>query len=83
MQIMPQNFKALSISDPFDPWQNIKGGAKYLKALLKRYHNNLKLALAAYNAGPDTVDRYQSVPPYPETREYVRKVLRRREQYRN
>ncbi len=75
MQIMPENYPNLSISDPFDPKQNINGGSRYLKQLLGRYGGQLPLALAAYNAGPTTVDKYQGIPPYPETRTYVRRVM--------
>ena len=75
MQIMPENFKDLSVNDPFDPSQNIMAGAMYLKRLLTRYKNRLSLALAAYNAGPTAVDKYQKIPPYNETVDYVRKVM--------
>ncbi len=75
MQIMPFNFKLLSIDDPYDPWQNIMGGAKYLKFMLNRFDNDLSLSLAAYNAGPNAVEKYGRIPPYPETTNYVRKVL--------
>ena len=64
MQIMPDNDETLNISDPFNPQQNIMGGTKYFKRMLNRYQNNLFLALAAYNAGPVAVDKYQEVPPY-------------------
>lgn len=76
MQIMPKNLQALNISDPFDPWENIMGGASYLKSMLERFRGELPLALAAYNAGPTVVEHYQDIPPYPETEAYVRKVLR-------
>lgn len=82
MQIMPANYKSLSIKDPFNPQQNIMGGVRYLKKLLKRYENKLPLALAAYNAGPDAVDKYQTIPPYAETQNYVRKVMKRYSQYK-
>jgi len=75
MQIMPENNRALNISNAFDPAQNIMGGAYYLKKLLIRYENRLSLALAAYNAGPEAVDRYRRIPPYRETQGYVRKVM--------
>lgn len=74
MQIMSQNFSDLNIENPFDPYQNIMGGTKYLKQLLEKYDNHLDLALAAYNAGPAAVDKYNGIPPYQETIEYVRKV---------
>ena len=76
MQIMPENFNALEIRDPFDPRQNIMGGARYFRTLLDRYQGKVALTLAAYNAGPTAVDRYQRIPPYVETQDYVAKVLR-------
>ena len=76
MQIMPQNFKLLGLKDPFDPTQNINAGARYFKQLYDRFNGKLALSLAAYNAGPAAVDRYKTIPPYEETEEYVRRVLR-------
>ena len=76
MQIMPENFNTLEIQDPFDPRQNIMGGARYFRTLLDRYQGKLALTLAAYNAGPTAVDRYQRIPPFVETQDYVEKVLR-------
>lgn len=76
MQIMPQNLELLDISDPFDPWENIMGGARYLKAMLERFKGKLPLALAAYNAGPTAVERYKDIPPYDETQRYVEKVMK-------
>lgn len=75
MQIMPQNYKLLGISDPFDPRQNIYGGTRYFRQLYDRY-GKLSLSLAAYNAGPTAVDQYKTIPPYEETENYVRKVLK-------
>ena len=83
MQIMPENFKILGINDPFDPTQNINAGARYFKQLFDRFNGKLALSLAAYNAGPAAVDRFKSIPPYQETEEYVRRVLRYYYNYKN
>jgi soluble lytic murein transglycosylase-like protein len=74
-QLMPGTARELGVKDAFDPEQNLDGGARYLRQLLTRYGGDLKRALAAYNAGPGAVDRHQGVPPYRETRQYVRRVL--------
>lgn len=74
MQLIPSTAKLVGISDPFDPIENIYGGAKYLKMLLEEF-KDLKLSLAAYNAGPEAVRQYQGIPPYSETINYVKNVL--------
>jgi soluble lytic murein transglycosylase-like protein len=74
MQLLPETAARLGVKDLFDPKENIDAGTRYLRELLETYHNNLTLALAAYNAGPDRVQQYGSVPPFRETVSYVRRV---------
>ncbi len=74
MQLMPATQKQLKVSDPFDPASNIEGGTRYLADLLLEFKGDISLAAAAYNAGPNAVRKYGGVPPYDETREYVRRV---------
>jgi soluble lytic murein transglycosylase-like protein len=75
MQLMPGTAAVLGVSDSFQPEQNVRGGSAYLDSLLTRYRDNLALALAAYNAGPEAVDKYHGIPPYRETRAYVARVI--------
>ncbi len=75
MQLMPATAKALGVHNPFDPRQNVEAGTALLRQLLDRYGGNIELALAAYNAGPEAVDKYGGVPPYPETQSYVRSIM--------
>jgi len=83
MQLMPETAARFGVTKIFDPQQNIEAGTKYLKELLLRYNGDLALTLAAYNAGPDRVEQYRSIPPYRETRDYVRRVTEKfRKNYR-
>ncbi|MFC0676782.1 lytic transglycosylase domain-containing protein [Lysobacter korlensis] len=82
MQLMPATARELGVQDPFAPAQSIDGGARHLRQLLRRYGGNLELVAAAYNAGVGAVTRHGGVPPYAETREYIRRVLALHARYR-
>jgi len=81
MQLMPRTADAMEVNDPFSPKENIVGGTRYICLLLERFNDNKILALAAYNAGPEMVEAYQGIPPFQETRTFVRRVLNYYKQY--
>lgn len=76
MQLMPMTAAELGVHDSFDPEQNVSGGVRYLASMLQRFGRDLRLGLAAYNAGPEAVTRHQGIPPYPETVSYVSRILK-------
>ncbi len=78
---MPETARQLGVDDPFNPWQNIEAGTRYLSSLIQRFDGDLRLGLAAYHAGERAVRRYKGIPPYKDTRRYVKKVLRLRGRY--
>ena len=82
MQLIPETARLMKVNDPFNPAENIRGGSNYLRLMLDQFNGNLDLALAAYNAGPNAVQRHGGIPPYTETRQYVERVRRYLEQYR-
>ena len=82
MQLMPETMQDMNVADPFDPEDNIHGGTRYLKKLLTRFNEELKLTLAAYNAGPNRVSQLGRIPRIPETQRYVKKVLKSYKKYR-
>ena len=83
MQLMPETARLHNVIDAYDPIGNIDGGARHLRMLLERYQGDLRLSLAAYNAGSQAVDRYGGIPPFAETKEYVRRVLQYYDTYRD
>jgi soluble lytic murein transglycosylase-like protein len=83
MQLMPQTAEILGVNNPFDVRENVMGGTRFLKALLNKYDNDLNLSLAAYNAGPEAVDKFGGIPPYEETENYVKNVLQSYNEFNN
>jgi soluble lytic murein transglycosylase-like protein len=83
MQLMPGTAAALGVSNAYDPAQNVAGGTKYIKQLLDHFNGDVRLAIAAYNAGPGAVEKYGGVPPYAETQNYVQNVLSSYAKYRS
>ncbi len=82
MQLMPETARLHSVADAYDPGENVEAGARHLRMLLDRYQGDMELSLAAYNAGSAAVEKYRGIPPFSETREYVRRVLRFYDAYR-
>lgn len=82
MQLMPETARLQQVADAYDPGENVEGGVRHLRMLLDRYQGDLELSLAAYNAGSAAVEKHRGIPPYAETREYVRRVLRFYDSYR-
>lgn len=83
MQLEPDTAASLGVDNAYDPAQNISGGTRYIRSLLERFNGDIRLAVAAYNAGPGAVEKYGGVPPYAETQSYVQNVLASYSQYKN
>jgi len=83
MQLMPETAASLGVADAYNPEQNVWGGTRYLRSMLDRFGGNMTKAVAAYNAGPNAVEQYGGIPPYPETQSYVENVLNTYQQYKN
>lgn len=82
MQLEPGTAASLGVTNSYDPGQNVYGGTRYIRGLLDRFHGDMRLAIAAYNAGPGAVEKYNGVPPYAETQNYVQNVLSSYDKYR-
>ena len=82
MQLEPATAAGLGVTNSYDPAQNVWGGTRYIRGLLDRFHGDMRLAVAAYNAGPQAVEKYGGVPPYAETQSYVQNVLGSYEKYK-